>query len=59
MKCTFVVGERDLKAHSTLFLSAIEHSFCRLKLIIYVKKIPQIVFGKLFEMFGQRLQVTY
>ena len=50
----------DLKARSTLFLSAINAVYPVLNLIDYLrKKIPKVVLGKLFEMFGQRLQVIY
>jgi hypothetical protein len=48
---------RDLKARSTLFLSALSAPV--LNLIDYVKKIPKVVLGNLFEIFGQRLQVIY
>ena len=45
--CTVVVGARDPKARSTLFLSAIECSLSRLKFIDYLrKKMPKVELQK-------------
>ena len=56
-RCTLMFWCVRPRTCFTLFSSGIERSlFYRFYLR---KKIPKVVLGKLFEMFGQRLQVTY